>query len=105
MGAKVLTIGASSGTTTPVKKETTLPKDTPTNKPDAGSKVTANKALAASTPTASGKTSPAPSGGKSSPASTVTDVAAQKREADAVAKEQEEEVDDSTLAELYGKVC
>lgn len=65
----------------------------------------ANKAVNASTPAGSGKTSPSLSGGKSSPAPTAAEAAAQKREADAVAKEQEEEIDDTTLEELYGKVC
>lgn len=95
MGARVLTIGgSSSGASTPPKKETTAPKDALTNKPEAGSKVAANKAVNIPASTGSGKTSPAPP----------VDAEAQKREADAVAKEQEEEIDDSTLEELYGKV-
>ena len=87
------------------------PKKEPDNKPGPGASIAANKAVAASTAGGSGKTSPSPGGpltGKSSPAPTSAEKAAQlaaeRREADAVAKEQEDEVDDSVIEELYGKV-
>ncbi|KAG0639446.1 P-loop containing nucleoside triphosphate hydrolase protein [Tuber brumale] len=85
-------------------------KREPDNKPASGAGVAANKAVAASTAGGSGKTSPSPGGppvGKSSPAPTAAEKAAQlaaeKREADAVAKAQEDEIDDSVIEELYGK--
>jgi len=87
------------------------PKKEPGNKPGPGASIAANKAVAASTAGGSGKTSPSPSGpltGKSSPAPTSAEkaalLAAERREADAVEKEQEDEVDDSVIEELYGKV-
>ncbi|KAA8913314.1 P-loop containing nucleoside triphosphate hydrolase protein [Sphaerosporella brunnea] len=112
--AKVLTIGGDGTASAPKvlsvggaakeeKKEEASAKETPSAKPEAGSKVAAKVAVAKST-TVSGKTSPAPADGRSSPArATAAEKAQQKREADAVAKAQEEEVDDSLIAELYGK--
>jgi peptide chain release factor subunit 3 len=95
--AKVLSIGAIPATT---------PKaDTPASEVS-GSKAIAAKAIekTEATPStsaaASGKSSPAPDSGRSSPARSA---AIAKREADAVAKEQEEAVDEGTLAEIYGK--
>jgi peptide chain release factor subunit 3 len=99
---KVLKIGGDA--TLPPKKEETPKKDTPSDTPEAGSKAAAAKAVAKSTAT-SGKSSPTPADGRSSPARSAAEKAAQKREADAVLKAQEEEVDDTTIAELYGKVC
>ena len=94
---KVLSIGGS-GAAAAAKKEG------PTDKPEAGSKVTAAKAVSKSA-TPSGNTSPSPADtGRSSPARTAAEKAQHKREADAVAKSQEEEVDDALIAELYGKV-
>ncbi|CAZ83323.1 unnamed protein product [Tuber melanosporum] len=85
-------------------------KREPDNKPVSGSGVAANKAVAASLAGGSGKTSPSPGGppvGKSSPAPTAAgkaaQLAAEKREADAVARAQEDEIDDSVIEELYGK--
>ncbi|KAL7275071.1 translation termination factor GTPase eRF3 [Rhizina undulata] len=100
---KVLKIGGDSSTPA-AKKESPTPKEAPSNKPEAGAKVTAAKAVSVSTPVGSGKTSPSPSlSGKASPAPTAAEKAAEKREADAVLKEQEEEVDDELIEELYGK--
>ncbi|KAF8465908.1 P-loop containing nucleoside triphosphate hydrolase protein [Kalaharituber pfeilii] len=81
--------GTASGTSTP--KESNKPA--PTDKVDAGAKVSAAKAVSASN-TPSGKSSPAPA---------TPDKAADKRDADLVSKEQEEVVDDATIEELYGK--
>jgi peptide chain release factor subunit 3 len=112
--AKVLSIGAettapkveakvlSIGSTTPSVKDNVDQKA-----PDAGSKVTAAKAIEktgeatkpSSTP---GKTSPTPSSGRDSP-SRIEAARAAAREADAVAKEQSEVVDEATLAQLYDK--
>ena len=88
---KVLKIGGDP--TPPPKKEQE-------NKVEAGSKVTASKAVGTSAATGSGKSSPGPTA-----AERAAQQAAERREADAVAKEQEDEVDDSVIAELYGKVC
>lgn len=101
---KVLKIG---GDKEPKKEEE--PKKEISDKPEAGSKTVAAKAVKGSTPTTSGKTSPSPSDGKTSPAPatparTAVEKATLKREADAVAKAQEEEVDDALIEELYGKV-
>ncbi|TGZ83208.1 hypothetical protein EX30DRAFT_317236 [Ascodesmis nigricans] len=101
--AKVLTIGEASTT---AKKEAPVEKKEEKPAEGAGSKAAAAKAVAKATggtTTTSGKTSPSPSDGKSSPARTAVEKAQMKREADAVAKAQEEEVDDATINELYGK--
>jgi peptide chain release factor subunit 3 len=105
--AKVLSI-SGSGTATPVKQEET-PKAEPNDKPEAGQKATAAKAIektgekagkAASTKT-SGKTSPSPASGRNSPTAGEKKPAA--REIDAVEKEQAADVDQETLKEIYGK--
>ncbi|KAL4722423.1 translation termination factor GTPase eRF3 [Fusarium chlamydosporum] len=105
--AKVLSI-SGSGTATPVKQEET-PKAEPTDKPEAGQKATAAKAIektgekagkAASNKT-SGKTSPSPGSGRNSP--TAGEKKAAAREIDAVEKEQAADVDEETLKEIYGK--
>ncbi|RGP69869.1 putative sup35-eukaryotic peptide chain release factor gtp-binding subunit [Fusarium sporotrichioides] len=105
--AKVLSI-SGSGTATPVKQEET-PKAEPTDKPEAGQKATAAKAIektgekagkAVSTKT-SGKTSPSPASGRNSP--TAGEKKAAAREIDAVEKEQAADVDQETLKEIYGK--
>ncbi len=73
---------------------------------DAGAKVAATKAIEKTgestkpSKTASGKTSPTPSSGRSSPS---RDVKGPTRDADAVANEQAADVDDETLKEIYGK--
>ncbi|KAK6337100.1 translation termination factor GTPase eRF3 [Orbilia javanica] len=106
--AKVLTIGgaSSSGSSSPApkaekKKETAAPasgasadKAAPEagNKATAAKKITGEKTASAAKKTASGSTSPAP------PAKTPA-----KREVDAVSKEQEADVDEETLAGMYGK--
>ncbi|KAG8423885.1 translation termination factor GTPase eRF3 [Metarhizium acridum] len=106
--AKVLSIGGS-GTSTPTKdKEEAKPE--PSNKPEAGQKAAAVKAIektgekagkAASANKFSGRTSPTPSSGRSSPSGPGEKKA--QREADAVTKEQAADVDDETLKEVYGK--
>ncbi|KAI5865932.1 hypothetical protein GGS23DRAFT_360615 [Durotheca rogersii] len=102
-GAKVLSTGASAP-----------PKDEPKpEKPvkaaasaEAGAKVTATKAIEKTGETtkasksSSGKTSPTPSSGRSSPSRGGKGT---PRDADAVANEQAADVDDETLKEIYGK--
>ena len=96
--AKVLSVGA----TTPAKKEE--PAKEPVATAQEGAKVTAAKAIektekgAAST---SGKTSPTPSSGRSSPSRAAEKKAT--RDADIVEKEQAADVDEETLKEIYGK--
>ncbi|KAK6507873.1 translation termination factor GTPase eRF3 [Arthrobotrys musiformis] len=104
--AKVLTIGGSSSSSSPApraekKKETTAPasgasaeKATPEagNKATAAKKITGEKTASTAKKAGSGTTSPAPSA-----------KAPEKREVDAVAKEQEADVDEDTLAGMYGK--
>ncbi|KAK6210992.1 elongation factor Tu GTP binding domain-containing protein [Colletotrichum tabaci] len=113
-GAKVLSIGGdapkpkakvlSIGGTVPPKKEEK--KEEPTKATagaEAGAKATATKAIektGAST-TKSGKTSPSPSSGRSSPSA--GDKKAAVRDVDAVQKEQTADVDEATLKEIYGK--
>ncbi|KAH6894324.1 putative translation release factor erf3 [Thelonectria olida] len=99
---KVLSI---SGTSAPVKKEEAA-KPEPTNKPEAGQKATAAKAIektgekaGKSAATKSGTTSPSASG-RSSPSAGEKKAA---RDADAVQKEQAADVDEDTLKEIYGK--
>ncbi|PHH66554.1 hypothetical protein CDD81_7029 [Ophiocordyceps australis] len=109
--AKVLSIGGSS---TPVKDKEEAKADTkvePSNKPEAGQKATAAKAIektgekagkpSAGTAKSSGKTSPTPSSGRSSPAGPGERKAL--RDADVVSKDQAADVDDETLKEIYGK--
>ncbi|OTA98168.1 hypothetical protein M426DRAFT_326196 [Hypoxylon sp. CI-4A] len=97
--AKVLSIGVPAAP----KEE---PKAEKEASADAGAKVTATKAIektgetTKATKSASGKTSPTPSSGRSSP-SRASKAAA--RDADAVANEQVADVDDETLKEIYGK--
>ncbi|KAF1999241.1 hypothetical protein P154DRAFT_523454 [Amniculicola lignicola CBS 123094] len=99
VGAKVLTIGSA---TPPVKD--TAKDNVDQAVPEAGAKVAAAKAIEKTgntTGSASGKTSPTPSSGRDSPSR-----AAEAREAKIAAdleKEQEAEVDEETLAEMYGK--
>ncbi|KAI0420796.1 P-loop containing nucleoside triphosphate hydrolase protein [Xylaria grammica] len=85
------------------KEDTTAEKDTSA---DAGAKVTATKAIEKAGETtkaaksASGKTSPTPSSGRSSPS---RGTKGPTRNADAVVNEQAADVDDETLKEIYGK--
>ncbi|KAI1777272.1 hypothetical protein F4818DRAFT_409813 [Hypoxylon cercidicola] len=100
--AKVLSIGAPAAPKDDPKAE----KAETEASADAGSKVTASKAIEKTGETTkpakntSGKTSPTPSSGRSSP-SRASKAAA--RDADAVANEQAADVDDETLKEIYGK--
>lgn len=120
IGAKVLSIGGdapkaktkvlSIGSTASPAKDKEDAKAEPTDKPEAGQKAAAVKAIektgekagkaAAASAKSSGKTSPTPSSGRSSP--TGAEKKAQ-RDADAVTKEQAADVDDDTLKEIYGK--
>ncbi|TQN74145.1 Eukaryotic peptide chain release factor GTP-binding subunit [Colletotrichum shisoi] len=113
-GAKVLSIGGdapkpkakvlSIGGTVPPKKEEKKEELTKAAAgAEAGAKATATKAIektGAST-TKSGKTSPSPSSGRSSPSA--GDKKAAVRDVDAVQKEQTADVDEATLKEIYGK--
>ncbi|KAL7622070.1 translation termination factor GTPase eRF3 [Parahypoxylon ruwenzoriense] len=100
--AKVLSIGVS----TPPKDEPKSEKPDNEAAADAGAKVTAAKAIektgetTKSTKSPSGKTSPTPSSGRSSPS---RGGKGSVRDADAVANEQAADVDDETLKEIYGK--
>lgn len=126
---KVLSIGATSssaapkakvlsvGTPTPAPAATPAAASTPntttkgdtkgTEAAEAGAKVTAAKAIektekkADGKAAASGKTSPSPSSGRSSPGR--GEVAKATRAADAVAKAQQADVDEATLKEIYGE--
>jgi peptide chain release factor subunit 3 len=97
--AKVLSIGVPA--TPPAAKKEEPKKETPSV--EAGAKVVAAKAVEktekAST-SDSGKTSPTPSSGRSSPS---RGAKAATRDADIVEKEQAADVDEETLKEIYGK--
>ncbi|KAJ5669719.1 hypothetical protein N7462_010789 [Penicillium macrosclerotiorum] len=126
--AKVLSIGATSSTAAPKTKVLSIgtPAAAPAKSADtstkgdskgaaaaeAGAKVTAAKAIektdkkADSKAAAAGKTSPAPSSGRSSPGRSSPargEGAKQARAADAVAKQQQADVDEATLKEIYGE--
>ncbi|KAK2745090.1 translation termination factor GTPase eRF3 [Myotisia sp. PD_48] len=109
--AKVLTIGgdipkakapASSAAAPPAPTEKKSATTTPAGA--TGSKVTAAKAIEKTDKKAAsgGKTASAPSSGRSSPSRSDV-VKAAGRDADAVAKEQQADVDDATLREIYGE--
>ncbi|KAH7019352.1 putative translation release factor erf3 [Ilyonectria destructans] len=97
--AKVLSL---SGASAPAKEKEPV-KVEPTDKPEAGQKAAATKAIEKTGEKAakSGKTSPSPAAsGRSSPS------AGDKkpvRDIDAVQKEQAADVDEETLKEIYGK--
>ncbi|CRK29517.1 hypothetical protein BN1708_004978 [Verticillium longisporum] len=104
--AKVLSIGATAAPPKEVKEEKKEPAAAATTAataaPEAGAKATAAKAIEKTGATSkSGKTSPAPSSGRSSPPA--GGPKGPVRDADAVAKEQSADVDDETLEEVYGK--
>ena len=97
-GTKVLSLG------TPAAAPSAAKENADKGAPEAGSKVTAAKAIektgepTKSTTAASGRTSPTPSSGRNSPSR------AEKTPAKAVDVEKElEDVDEATLAEMYGK--
>ncbi|PKY03284.1 hypothetical protein P168DRAFT_255499 [Aspergillus campestris IBT 28561] len=127
--AKVLSIGgASTSASAPKTKVLSLGVPTPSSTPSSGSntpgdtkgteaaqsaaKVTASKAVdktekkAEQKAAASGKSSPAPSAsGRSSPGRSSpsrSEVTRAARAADAVSKEQQADVDEDTLKEIYG---
>ncbi|KAF4834768.1 Eukaryotic peptide chain release factor GTP-binding subunit [Colletotrichum siamense] len=103
--AKVLSIGGTAAPAKDEKKEAPKEEAKKDTNPaaEAGAKATATKAIektGAST-TKSGKTSPSPSSGRSSPSGGASK--GPVREADAVQKEQTADVDEETLKEIYGK--
>ncbi|KAI0403307.1 hypothetical protein F4802DRAFT_572400 [Xylaria palmicola] len=108
--AKVLSIGVPAAPKDEPKdepKEPKAPKEDPATEKetsaDVGAKVTAAKAIektGETTKSASGKTSPTPSSGRSSPS---RGAKAAARDADAVMNEQAADVDEETLKEIYGK--
>ncbi|KAI0129430.1 P-loop containing nucleoside triphosphate hydrolase protein [Xylariales sp. AK1849] len=115
-GTKVLSIGGETPKPKAAPKVLSIsgtapPKDEPKKEdektesaPEAGAKATAAKALektGETTKTASGKKSPTPSSGRSSPSR--AEKTAEIRKADAVAAEQVADVDEETLKEIYGK--
>jgi len=121
-GTKVLSIGGDAAAPKAAKvvsltvpaapKEESKPeeakkddaKNTPTTAEE-GAKVTATKAIekTGTEKSSSGKTSPTPSSGRSSPSRAGGPGKGAGRDADAVAKEQTADVDDDTLKEMYGK--
>lgn len=107
--AKVLSIGGAAPAKPAAKPADKEEKLGDGSNADAGSKVTAAKAIektgepvakTAKTEKTTGKTSPSPASGRNSP---TAGEAKAKREADAVAKEQEAEVDEQALKDMYGK--
>lgn len=100
--SKVLSIGA---TTPASSSQGPVKPDAEKASAEEGAKVTAAKAIektgkgGAASPS-DGKSSPTPSSGKNSPTPAETRAAVQ---ADAVAQEQAADVDEETLAEMYGK--
>ncbi|RAH85924.1 hypothetical protein BO86DRAFT_385536 [Aspergillus japonicus CBS 114.51] len=111
---KVLSIGGTSASPSPATSGTATPGDTKgAAAADAAAKVTASKAIektekkAEAKAAASGKSSPAPASGRSSPGRSSpsrAEVAKAARHADAVAQEQKADVDEATLNELYGEL-
>lgn len=120
--AKVLSIGASSSTSAPKTKVLSIGTPTPaSNTPgdtkgsaaaEAGAKVTATKAIektekkAEQKEAASGRASPSVASGRSSPGRSSPargEAAKASRDADIVAKEQQADVDEETLKEIYGE--
>lgn len=128
--AKVLSIGATTSDTAPKTKVLSIGTPTPaaaaastsdvTSKGDtkgtaaaeAGAKMTAAKAIdktdkkADSKAAATGKSSPTPSSGRSSPGRSSPsrgEAAKAARNADAIAKQQQADVDEATLKEIYGE--
>ncbi len=99
--AKVLSIGAPAASSSTPKKEAPTVTASPA---EAGAKITAAKAIEKTEKTArtdSGKPSPPPSSGRSSPSRSAPKPVV--REIDAVEKEQVADVDEETLKEIYGK--
>ncbi|PYH46561.1 translation termination factor GTPase eRF3 [Aspergillus saccharolyticus JOP 1030-1] len=111
---KVLSIGSTSASPSPAASGTATPGDVKGSAAaDAAAKVTASKAIektekkAEAKAAASGKSSPAPASGRSSPGRSSpsrAEVVKAARHADAVAQEQKADVDEATLNELYGEL-
>lgn len=112
---KVLSIGTSTPAPAPASETVSKGDTKGAAAAEAGAKVTAAKAVektekkAEQKAAASGKTSPAPSSGRSSPGRSSpsraerAEAARIARDADAVAKEQQADVDEATLKEIYGE--
>ncbi|KAE8373746.1 P-loop containing nucleoside triphosphate hydrolase protein [Aspergillus bertholletiae] len=105
---KVLSIGTPSSAASKTPSPAATPGDSKgPQAAQAAAKVTATKAIektekkAEQKAAASGKSSPAPGSGRSSPSR--AEVAKAARAADAVAKEQQADVDEATLKEIYGE--
>jgi peptide chain release factor subunit 3 len=102
-GTKVLSIGGVAPAPSSAKEVADK------SVPEAGAKVAAAKAIEKTgeptkTAASSGKTSPTPSSGRESPSRAAEQkAAAAARTAEALEKEQAEEVDEAVLAEMYGK--
>ena len=96
---KALSIGVPSATPAAAKTSSPTIRDAP-KLPENGAKVTAAKALEKTGERASGKTSPSPSSGRSSPTQTEPK---QAKTAEQLEKEQEADVDVETLKDMYGK--
>ncbi|KAI1267935.1 hypothetical protein F5Y18DRAFT_376939 [Xylariaceae sp. FL1019] len=97
---KVLSIGVPTPPKDEPKKEEAAKEEAPA---ETAAKVTAAKAIektGETTKSASGKTSPTPSSGRSSP---TRGAKAAARDAEAVVQSQSADVDDDTLKDLYGK--
>lgn len=98
-GTKVLSLGTPAAA--PSVKDNVDKKV-----PEAGTKVAAAKAIektgepTKASPAGSGRTSPTPSAGRSSPSRAAEIKAKEKADLE---KEQAEEIDEATLAEIYGK--
>ena len=111
--AKVLSVGAPSAPSNAASSKSEAPGDTKgTEAAQAGAKVKAAKAVektdkkAEQKDSASGKTSPATGSGRSSPGRSSPargEAAKAARTADVVAKEQQADVDEATLKEIYGE--
>ena len=112
IGAKVMSIGATATTpkvlsigATKAEAPASVKEKVDTKDPAAGAKVTAGHAIEktgeASPAVSSGKASPTFSSGRESPSATPTK--ATGKDALAVEKEQEADVDEEVLREMYGK--
>lgn len=110
---KVLSIGTPNPPSNNSAASSQAPGDSKgTGAANAAAKVTASKAVdktdkkAEQKDGASGRTSPAPSSGRASPnrqGLTKSEANRAARNADAIAKEQQADVDDDTLKEIYGE--
>ncbi|KAF2870330.1 P-loop containing nucleoside triphosphate hydrolase protein [Massariosphaeria phaeospora] len=101
-GTKVLSLGSTAPAPSAAKDNVDK------KAPEAGSKVAAAKAIEKTgedtkAGSASGTTSPTPSSGRNSPSRSEAATRGPTRTADVIEQEQAEDVDEDTLAEMYGK--